>query len=241
MKIVDLEIHDITLTGSLSGAYTLLLGVVGSTVKLPVVIGGAEAQSIALELENMKSSRPLTHDLYKNTLLTFDMEVGEVLIYKFEEGIFYANIYVSDGAQIKQIDSRVSDAVAIAVRFRAPIRCVTSVIDQAGITDEDVVKMSEDLSDADYDDVSDDVSGDVSDDVSDDSTGDVPNIQEDFSILSPDPKVDDKRRKKEMRDLKRRISALKANLISAVEDENYEKASEIRDVLETLEKNLDNE
>ena len=219
MKKVDLEIHDITLTGSSSGAYTLLLGVVGSDVQLPVVIGGAEAQSIALELENMKSSRPLTHDLYKNTLLSFDMEVGEVLIYKFEEGIFYANIYVSDGTQIKQIDSRVSDAVAIAVRFRAPIRCVTSVIDQAGISPEDMIQMSEEISD------------DISDEV----------VEEDLSILSPEPDLDGQKSKKTIRDLKKRISTLKTNLASAVDEENYEKASEIRDVLETLEKNLDDE
>jgi len=212
---VDLEIHDITLTGSSSGAYTLLLGVVGSDMQLPIVIGGAEAQSIALELENMKSSRPLTHDLYKNTLLSFDMEVGEVLIYKFEEGIFYANIYVSDGTQIKQIDSRVSDAVAIAVRFRAPIRCVTSVIDMAGISPEDMIQMSEEVPEEDAD--------------------------EDLSILSPEPDLDGQKSKKTIRDLKKRISTLKANLASAVDEENYEKASEIRDMLETLEKNLDEE
>jgi bifunctional DNase/RNase len=212
---VDLEIHDITLTGSSSGAYTLLLGVVGSDMQLPIVIGGAEAQSIALELENMKSSRPLTHDLYKNTLLSFDMEVGEVLIYKFEEGIFYANIYVSDGTQIKQIDSRVSDAVAIAVRFRAPIRCVTSVIDMAGISPEDMIQMSEEVPEEDAD--------------------------EDLSILSPEPDLDGQKSKKTIRDLKKRISTLKAKLASAVDEENYEKASEIRDMLETLEKNLDEE
>lgn len=212
---MDLEIHDITLTGSSSGAYTLLLGVVGSDMQLPIVIGGAEAQSIALELENMKSSRPLTHDLYKNTLLSFDMEVGEVLIYKFEEGIFYANIYVSDGTQIKQIDSRVSDAVAIAVRFRAPIRCVTSVIDMAGISPEDMIQMSEEVPEEDAD--------------------------EDLSILSPEPDLDGQKSKKTIRDLKKRISTLKANLASAVDEENYEKASEIRDMLETLEKNLDEE
>ncbi len=212
---MDLEIHDITLTGSSSGAYTLLLGVVGSDMQLPIVIGGAEAQSIALELENMKSSRPLTHDLYKNTLLSFDMEVGEVLIYKFEEGIFYANIYVSDGTQIKQIDSRVSDAVAIAVRFRAPIRCVTSVIDMAGISPEDMIQMSEEVPEEDAD--------------------------EDLSILSPEPDLDGQKSKKTIRDLKKRISTLKAKLASAVDEENYEKASEIRDMLETLEKNLDEE
>ena len=85
MKKVDLEIHDISLTGSSSGAYTMVLGVVGGTTRIPVVIGAAEAQSIALELENMKSSRPLTHDMYKSTLIAFGMEVVEVLVYKFQD------------------------------------------------------------------------------------------------------------------------------------------------------------
>ena len=133
MKKVDLEIHDISLTGSSSGAYTMVLGVVGGTARIPVVIGGAEAQSIAIELENMKSSRPLTHDMYKSTLIAFGMEVVEVLVYKFEEGVFFAKVLVSNGETIEEIDSRVSDAVGVAVRFRAPIRCYVSVVKQAGI------------------------------------------------------------------------------------------------------------
>ena len=137
MKKIDLEIHDISLTGSSSGAYTMVLGVVGGTARIPVVIGGSEAQSIALELENMKSSRPLTHDMYKSTLIAFGMEVVEVLVYKFEEGVFFAKILVSNGESSEEIDSRVSDAVGVAVRFRAPIRCYTSVVNQAGINPED--------------------------------------------------------------------------------------------------------
>ena len=133
MKKVDLEIHDISLTGSSSGAYTMVLGVVGGTARIPVVIGGAEAQSIAIELENMKSSRPLTHDMYKSTLIAFGMEVVEVLVYKFEEGVFFAKVLVSNGESIEEIDSRVSDAVGVAVRFRSPIRCYDAVVKHAGI------------------------------------------------------------------------------------------------------------
>ena len=137
MKKVDLEIHDISLTGSSSGAYTMVLRVVGGTTRIPVVIGAAEAQSIALELENMKSSRPLTHDMYKSTLIAFGMEVVEVLVYKFQEGVFFAKVLVSNGESIEEIDSRVSDAVGVAVRFRSPIRCYDAVVKQAGINPEE--------------------------------------------------------------------------------------------------------
>ena len=133
MKKIDLEILDIALSGSSSGAYALVLGEVKGKRKLPIVIGGAEAQSIAIELENMRPSRPLTHDLMKNTLSAFGMEVTEVLIHKMVEGIFYAQLTVSDGIREENIDSRSSDAVAVAVRFGCPIRCSQQVMDEAGV------------------------------------------------------------------------------------------------------------
>ena len=133
MKKIDLEILDIALSGSSSGAYALVLGEVKGKRKLPIVIGGAEAQSIAIELENMRPSRPLTHDLMKNTLSAFGMEVTEVLIHKMVEGIFYAQLTVTDGIREENIDSRSSDAVAVAVRFRCPIRCSQQVMDEAGV------------------------------------------------------------------------------------------------------------
>ena len=133
MKKIDLEILDIALSGSSSGAYALVLGEVNGKRKLPIVIGGAEAQSIAIELENMRPSRPLTHDLMKNTLSAFGMEVTEVLIHKMMEGIFYAQLTVTDGIREEQIDSRSSDAVAVAVRFGCPIRCSQQVMDEAGV------------------------------------------------------------------------------------------------------------
>lgn len=133
MKKIDLEILDIALSGSSSGAYALVLGEVKGKRKLPIVIGGAEAQSIAIELENMRPSRPLTHDLMKNTMTAFGMEVTEVLIHKMVEGIFYAQLTVTDGIREEQIDSRSSDAVAVAVRFGCPIRCNQQVMDEAGV------------------------------------------------------------------------------------------------------------
>ncbi len=141
MAHIDLEILDIALSGSSSGAYALVLGEVTGKRKLPIVIGGAEAQSIAIEMENMRPSRPLTHDLFRNTLSVFGMEVTEVVIHKMSEGIFYAQLVVSDGIREERIDSRSSDAVAIAVRFGCPIRCSAQVMEAAGVeldaTDQD--------------------------------------------------------------------------------------------------------
>ena len=141
MANIDLEILDIALSGSSSGAYALVLGEVKGKRKLPIVIGGAEAQSIAIEMENMRPSRPLTHDLFRNTLSVFGMEVTEVVIHKMSEGIFYAQLVVSDGIREERIDSRSSDAVAIAVRFGCPIRCSAQVMEAAGVeldaTDQD--------------------------------------------------------------------------------------------------------
>ena len=133
MKKLDLEILDIALSGSSSGAYALVLGEVKGKRKLHIVIRGAEAQTIAIELENMRPSRPLTHDLMKNTMTSFGMEVTEVLIHKMVEGIFYAQLTVSDGIREEHIDSRSSDAVAVAVRFGCPIRCSEQVMEAAGV------------------------------------------------------------------------------------------------------------
>lgn len=198
MKKVDLEIHDISLTGSSSGAYTMVMGVVDGSARIPVVIGGAEAQSIALELENMKSSRPLTHDMYKSTLVAFCMKVDEVLVYKFEEGIFYAKVIVSNGDITEEIDSRISDAVGVAVRFRAPIRCYESIVKQAGINPQE---MSEGL------DLEINIEvGDLDDD-------------EDLSLdfdSTPD------------------LELLEAELQEAIDNEDYELASELRDQIDKI-------
>ena len=137
MKKIDLEIFDISHSGTNSGAYAMVLVEKGGKRKIPIIIGSSEAQAIAIELENMKPSRPLTHDLYKNTLTSFNMTVTEVLIYNYNEGIFFAKVIVTDGERIIEIDSRSSDAVAIAVRFRIPIKCYETILQSMGIDPSD--------------------------------------------------------------------------------------------------------
>jgi hypothetical protein len=145
MKKIDLDIFDISHSGTNSGAYAMVLVEKGGNRKIPIIIGSSEAQAIAIELENMKPSRPLTHDLYKNTLTSFNMTVNEVLIYNYNEGIFFAKIIVTDGERIIEIDSRSSDAVAIAVRFRVPIRCYETILQTMGIDPIDEVQSEDDL------------------------------------------------------------------------------------------------
>ena len=137
MKKIVLEIFDISHSGTNSGAYAMVLVEKGGNRKIPIIIGSSEAQAIAIELENMKPSRPLTHDLFKNTLTSFNMTVNEVLIYNYNEGIFFAKVIVTDGERIIEIDSRSSDAVAIAVRFRVPIKCYETILQSMGIDPSD--------------------------------------------------------------------------------------------------------
>jgi uncharacterized protein len=137
MKKIKLEILGISYSQSQSGAYALILGESGEKRRLPIIIGSFEAQAIAIELEKMKPSRPLTHDLFKNFAKTFNIAVTEVIIYKFSEGIFFAKLICFDGIKEVEIDSRTSDAVAIAVRFQCPIYTYESILDAAGIVLQD--------------------------------------------------------------------------------------------------------
>ncbi len=122
---------------SQSGAYALFLGVVGEDKRLPIIIGGFEAQAIAIFLEKMKPQRPLTHDLFKNFADSFGIRLIEVVINKFEEGIFYSKLVCEKDGEIKEIDSRTSDAVALALRFGCPIYADEAIVDEAGIVIEE--------------------------------------------------------------------------------------------------------
>ncbi len=133
MKKIKLDILGISYSQSQSGAYALIFGEAGKKRRLPIIIGSFEAQAIAIELEKMKPSRPLTHDLFKKFATTFNISITEVIIYKFSEGIFYAKLICYDGVKEVEIDSRTSDAVAIAVRFRCPIFTYENILDAAGI------------------------------------------------------------------------------------------------------------
>ncbi len=132
-KKIKLEIIGISYSQSQSGAYALILGEVGDKRRLPIVIGSFEAQAIAIELEKMKPSRPLTHDLFKSFAETFKIVISEVVIYKFSEGIFFAKLICNNGGDVIEIDSRTSDAVALAVRFKCPIYTYESILGAAGI------------------------------------------------------------------------------------------------------------
>lgn len=137
MKKIELEIvalsHSITQTHS----YAVVLGEVNGLRRLPIVIGGFEAQAIAVALERMQPSRPLTHDLMKNFMTAFNVELHEVIINDLQEGIFYSKLVCSTEHDTVEIDSRTSDAVALAVRFGCPIYTYDNILDSAGILMED--------------------------------------------------------------------------------------------------------
>jgi hypothetical protein len=134
MQKVRLEISGIAYSQTQSGSYVLTLSEAAGKRKLPIVIGGFEAQAIAVELEKMIPNRPLTHDLIKSFCITYDVIIKEVLIYKFVEGVFYSKLICEKDVAISEIDSRTSDAIAVGVRFNSPIFTLSNVLEDAGIT-----------------------------------------------------------------------------------------------------------
>jgi len=134
---IELTILGLSYSQTQTNSYALILGEVNGKRRLPIVIGHFEAQAIALELEKMKPSRPLTHDLFKNFADTYGISIEEVIINKFQDGIFYALLICNDGIKIQHIDSRTSDAIALAIRFGCPIYTYEHIMAQAGITYED--------------------------------------------------------------------------------------------------------
>lgn len=130
---VKLEIVGLSYSQTQSGAYALVLSEVGGKRRLPIIIGGFEAQAIAIELEKMTPTRPLTHDLFKSFAQSFDINVKEVVIYNLIEGIFYAKIVCEKDGQIVEIDARTSDAIAIGVRFNTPVYTFENILSSAGI------------------------------------------------------------------------------------------------------------
>ena len=119
----------------------MVLGEVAGNRKLPIVIGGAEAQAIAIEIEKMKASRPLTHDLFKSAFEAFEIRVVEVSIYNMVEGVFFAKMVCASEGKTEEIDCRPSDAVALAYRFGCPIYCAESVMKMAGIGPEEMERV----------------------------------------------------------------------------------------------------
>jgi len=133
MKKIKLEILGLSFSQTQSGAYALVLGEEEGTRRLPIIIGGFEAQAIAVELENMQPTRPLTHDLFRSFAVEFGIHIDEVVIYNLKEGIFYAKLVCSNDTETKEIDARTSDAIAMAVRFNCPIYTYEIILSQAGV------------------------------------------------------------------------------------------------------------
>lgn len=188
MEKIPLKLLGMINSQSQSGAYTLILGETEGKRRLPILINTFEAQAILFHIEQIKIPRPLTHDLFKNFADTFAIEFKEVIISKFAQGIFYATLICSDGISIKEIDSRTSDAIALAVRFNCPIFTYEAVLTGAG------------------------VSVDEEPDIDQLATGGVEVSDEyDYNKFS--------------------ISELEQMMREAIEHEEYEKASQIRDVI----------
>jgi bifunctional DNase/RNase len=195
MKKVKLEIVGLSYSQTQTGAYALVLGESKGKRRLPIIIGGFEAQAIAIELEKMTPSRPLTHDLFKSFAEGFNINVSEVIIYNLVEGIFFAKLISSDGEKEVEIDARTSDAIALAVRFNCPIHTYEFILSQAGI-------------------------------ILDDEAIAAANETEGEDLVEAD--VNDY--------LKKSTEELKQMLQSALDEEDYEKASRIRDELNNRKK-----
>ncbi len=190
MQKKKLNILGLSVSQTQSGAYALVLSEENGDRRIPIIIGPVEAQSIAIQLEGLKPPRPLTHDLFKNLAFAFDINISEVVIYKLEEGIFYSELVCTLNEEEEvRIDSRTSDAVALALRFKCPIYTNEDILDKAGIVM--------------------------------DSEGDNPVEFEDRSSTPGSKSEFESYNENELKEM----------LNEAVSNENYERASKIRDEL----------
>lgn len=143
MKKIELEIVALSHSVAQSHNYAVVLGEKTGSRRLPIVIGSFEAQAIAVALERMSPNRPLTHDLFKNALDTFNIRLSEVIINNLLDGIFYARLVCEKDGEMIEIDSRTSDALALAARFRCPVYTYDFILDTAGIVFEDSASETE--------------------------------------------------------------------------------------------------
>jgi uncharacterized protein len=198
MEKVKLNVLGISYSQTQTGAYALVLAEENGRRRIPIIVGGFEAQAIAIQLEGLKPPRPLTHDLFLNFAHTFNIDLLEVTVYKLEEGVFYSKLTCDNGQRIIEIDARTSDAIALALRFKCPIYTTEDILKKAGIIL--------------------DFEKEAAVQPGGDPVTSPRNIQvQDSSFL-------DEIRKSNLEELKDLLDA-------AIRDENYEKASLIRDEL----------
>lgn len=141
MKLVELKIKGISYSETHSGAYALILSEVNGNRKLPIIIGGYEAQAIAIGLEKeIKPSRPLTHDLFEEFANTFEIKIQKVIIHKLVDGVFFSNLICESNHNENSLDARTSDAIALAVRFKIPVFTYESILKIAGFSSNKITK-----------------------------------------------------------------------------------------------------
>ena len=200
MGKIKLTVLGISYSQTQSGAYALVLSEENGNRRIPIIIGGYEAQAIAIQLEGLTPPRPLTHDLFLNFARAFGIDLIDVHIYKLEDGVFFSKLHCEDSKKELFIDSRTSDAVALALRFNCPIYTTEEIIEKAGITLDVEEYNSEEP-------------------------------QEDDETETPEPTDS-------FTDQIRRLSLDELNrlLREAVENEEYEKATKIRDEIKRREK-----
>ena len=133
MEKIRLQVLGLSYNHSNSGAYALVLSEEAGDRRIPIIIGGVEAQAIAIQLEGLTPPRPLTHDLFVSFAEAFNIMVEEIYIYKLKDGVFYSELVCTDGKTRIRIDSRTSDAVALALRFKVPIFTSREIMEKAGI------------------------------------------------------------------------------------------------------------
>ncbi|MEF8815682.1 MAG: bifunctional nuclease family protein [Salinibacter sp.] len=192
MDFTRVDIIGLSTSPSSGGAYALVLGEVEGNRRLPIIIGAFEAQAIALELEKIQPPRPMTHDLLRDSFEAVDVDVTEVVIDELREGTFFAKIRYRHDGEEHQLDSRPSDAVALAVRVDAPIFVAPAVLDEAGIVAED---------------------------------------ESDISSLAEQAEETSSSEEEEGTELEQ----MQKQLEEAVEQEDYERAAELRDEIQRLE------
>ncbi len=199
MEKVQLDIVGLSYSQTQSGAYALVLSEMEGSRRLPVIIGGFEAQAIAIELEGMTPSRPLTHDLFKSFAKEFDYTISEVIVYNLIEGIFFSKLICKNelGKEI-EVDARTSDAIAIAVRFNCPIFTYEFILSSAGILLEEE------------------------------------NIEEDHSSEEIDEEMIIELESQAKKELS--VKELEQQLQEAIDAEDYERASKLRDEINKRQK-----